>query len=376
MLTMEETAPYERIKLSKAMANSGESMRLRTDKFYADGDIEVCTKSQVTKVDTKSNEVELTDGRKIGYTKLLLASGSTPRKMDCPGGDLSNAFVLRTPEDANGIDKAGRSKHVVVVGSSFIAMEVAAYFADKAKSVTVVGRSKPFERSLGPEIGQFFVDLYEKKGVKFELGTVIDTINESESEKGTAESVTLQSGKVLPANAVVAGLGVTPNTGFLDGSGVSLNGAGFVEVDRLMQTNVPNVWAAGDVVSFPLFTAADKKVSIGHWQLAHALGRNAAMNMIGEEKSREEVESVPFFWTAVFGMSLRYSGHASDGYDDIVFEGSVGEGSFAAYYCKDKHVVAVSTLKKDPRAAQFANLLKAGGSLAKEDVHSEWYKNY
>jgi NADPH-dependent 2,4-dienoyl-CoA reductase/sulfur reductase-like enzyme len=368
---MESTPPYERIKLSKAMTNSGESLQLRTAQFYEDADIEVRTDSQVTGIDTDKNEVALASGEEVGYTKLILATGSTPRKLDCPGSDLNNIFVLRTPDDANGIAREGKDKNVVLQGSSFIAMEVAAYFAGKANSITVVGRSRPFEKSLGGEIGQFFMDFYEKKGVKFVLGTTIEKANESEAIAGVVGSVTLKNGKELLADLVVTGMGVTPNTTFLKGSGINLSTGGFVEVNKYMETNAPNVWAAGDVVSFPLFTSSDDtSVSIGHWQLAHSLGRNAALNMLGE---KEPIRSVPFFWTAVFGMSFRYAGHATNGFDDIVYEGSVSEGSFAAYYCKDEEVVAVGTLKMDPRAAQFANLLKAGKKLARADVNSEWY---
>ena len=236
--------------------------------------------------------------------------------------------------------------------------------------MTVVGRSLPFERSLGTKIGQYFKDLFESKGVQFNLGTSISKISESATNPGEVGNVSLESGSEVTADVVVCGIGVTPNTDFLKNCGVSLSDEGYVAVDEFMGTSVSNVWAAGDVVSFPLFTADGAKVSIGHWQLAQALGRNAALNVMGD---KEAVRSVPFFWTVLFGMSLRYAGHAAQGFDDILYEGNVAEGSFAAYYCKGDYVMAVSTLKKDPRAAQFANLLKSGRKLAKSQVHSEWY---
>ena len=236
--------------------------------------------------------------------------------------------------------------------------------------MTVVGRSLPFERSLGGEIGRYFKSVFENKGVRFEIGTSISEINESGSNPGEVGSVMLANGSKVDADVVVCGIGVTPNTDFLRNCGVSLSAGGYVAVDEFMGTSVPNVWAAGDVVSFPLFFADWTKVSIGHWQLAHALGRNAALNVMAK---KEAIRSVPFFWTVLFGMSLRYAGHASQGFDDILYEGSVADGSFAAYYCKGDNVVAVSTLKKDPRAAQFANLLKEGRNLTKKQVNQEWY---
>lgn len=251
-------------------------------------------------------------------------------------------------------------------------LQIAAYFANKVKGVTVVGRSLPFERSLGTEIGQYFKHLFESKGVQFKLGTSISEVNESASNPGEVGSVSLENGSELKADVLVSGIGVAPNTDFLNNCGVSLSDGGYVAVDEFMGTSVSNVWAAGDVVSFPLFLADGEKVSIGHWQLAQALGRNAALNVMGK---KEAVRSVPFFWTVLFGMSLRYAGHAAQGFDDIVYEGSVEEGSFAAFYCKGLNVMAVGTLKKDPRAAQFANLLKSGRKLTKNQIHEEWYSD-
>ena len=236
--------------------------------------------------------------------------------------------------------------------------------------MTVVGRSLPFERSLGAEIGRYFKQLFEKKGVQFKLGTSISEIKESPSGAGQIGSVSLGDGSEVTADVLVCGIGVEPNTGFLKKCNLNLSDGGYVTVDEFMGTNVPNIWAAGDVVSFPLFLAEGAQVSIGHWQLAQALGRNAALNLLGK---REAVRSVPFFWTVLFGMSFRYAGHAAHGFDDILYEGSVAEGSFAAYYCKGQEVVAVGTLKKDPRAAQFANLLKSGRKLAKNQINEEWY---
>ena len=236
--------------------------------------------------------------------------------------------------------------------------------------MTVVGRSLPFERSLGAEIGQYFKHFFESKGVEFRLGTSISEINGSASNPEEVGSASLEDGSEVKADVLICGIGVSPNTDFLKNSGVSLSDGGYVAVDEFMGTSVSSVWAAGDVVSFPLFLADGAKVSIGHWQLAQALGRNAALNVMGKQ---EPVRSVPFFWTVLFGMSFRYAGHAAEGFDDILYEGSVEEGSFAAYYCKGHNVVAVGTLKKDPRAAQFANLLKNGRKLHKDQVHDEWY---
>merc|ERR1719319_233671 len=174
------------------------------------------------------------------------------------------------------------------------------------------------------------------------------------------KEVVLVSGKKLQGDLVVVGVGVTPATDFLFSSlyliGLNMNKSSCIEVDENMFTGVEGVWAAGDIVSFPLVTYEGKRVNIGHWGLAMYMGRVAARNMMGLDT---KAHTVPFFWTVQFGKSLRYAGYGL-GWNHVEFEGDVESGSFVAKYCKDDDVLAVATLGRDPVAADFANLIKDG----------------
>ena len=239
---------------------------LRPKEFYDEADIELKLAHKVSKVDVKSKEISFDGGdnnESLKYDKLVIASGSSPRSLDVPGSDASNVFVLRTPADANSIMEQAKDGHAVILGTSFIGMEVASSLVGKATSVTVIGNSSvPFKRSLGETFGKFFMDLHESKGVKFQMGTGIKEFVTADS--GKAKEVLLTNGETLPADVVVLGIGVTPNSSFLDGSQIDLTDRGFVSVNEFMETSVDNVYSVGDVASFPLQIAGGRSVAIGH----------------------------------------------------------------------------------------------------------------
>lgn len=367
LISAESDTPYDRPKLSKAMGAAASA--LRPTAFYNDADIELKLNHMVSKVDINSKEIKFEGGESsLNYDKLIIASGSSPRTLDVPGGEANNIFVLRTPSDGSAIVEHAKDGNVVILGTSFIGMEVASSLVGKAASVTVIGNSSvPFKRSLGETFGKFFMDLHESKGVRFEMGAGIKEFVVS-SDSGKATEVILSNGNTLTADVVVLGIGVTPNSNFLDGSQIDLTDRGFVSVNEFMETSVDNVYAIGDIASFPLHIADGRSAAIGHWQLAHAHGRNAALNISGK---KTPFKSVPFFWTMQFGKSVRYAGYAPD-FDDIVVVGEPSEGAFAAYYTKGEDVLAIGTIGKDPLAADFANLLQSGGRLKKSEVKEDW----
>lgn len=240
------------------------------------------------------------------------------------GKELSNIFILRTPQDANKIAAAGKNKNVLIIGSSFIGMEVilklfyslfnncfqhiyqfqiAAYFADKAALVTVVGNSSlPFEKSLGREIGEYLKGLHETKGVKFIANTSVQKY--IGDDEGQVKQVELKNGATVEADVVVLGVGVTPNTQFLKDTDIDLNDYGYVKVNSHLESSVSGIYAAGDIAQFPLKCFDNAEVSIGHWGLAMTMGRCVGRNVALGNK--EEFQSVPFFWTAQYGKSVRY----------------------------------------------------------------------
>lgn len=368
MVTQEDAGPYDRPKLSKALFATSAQLALRPDDFYKEAGIDLITQTEVTGVDLEAKIVKIGDDS-LKWDYLVLATGGRPRSLDIPGNGLDNVFLLRSPSDANKIANGAIEKDVVIVGASFIGTEVASFLHDKAKSVTVIAsREAPFAKSLGPQVGKYIQKLHEAKGVQFAIGSRPKRF--IGGDDGKIREVELENGTVLKADLVVLGVGVMPSTQFLQGSGIEVDKGGHVVVDNNMESvSSKGIFAAGDIASFPL-KWSNKNVAIGHWQIALCHGRVAGLNVGSDTKT--EVDTVPFFWTVQYGKSIRYAGYAPE-YDDIVVDGNTEEGNFAAYYCQGDVAVAVATLNKDPVAAEFANHIKAGNTLSKQDVLTKWY---
>ncbi|XP_078536284.1 apoptosis-inducing factor 3-like [Lissotriton helveticus] len=371
MVTKENHLPYDRTKLSKMMNAPVAELELRSAEFFSAHSIEAWTKKEVVFVDSQKKTVHFQDEASLQYDWLLIATGSSPRQLQCQGSELQNVFLLRTPEDANTISESAVGKRVVVIGSSFIGMEVAAFLSDKAISVSVVGTSEvPFQAVLGQQIGKVAMKMLEERGVTFYMK---NGVNALKGDNGKVQEVVLRHGEVLPAEVVVAGIGVSPSAGFLHGSEIATDSHGAIFVDQFMRTSIPEVFAAGDVVSFPLSIMDGRRVHIGHWQMAHAHGRIAALNML---ERRVALNSVPFFWTSLFGKSLRYAGYG-EGYTDILVKGKPEELTFLAFYIKDDIVVAIASMNFDPAVAQVAEMLLSGRKISREEAQSEdlsWMK--
>ncbi|KAH9524284.1 Apoptosis-inducing factor 3 [Bulinus truncatus] len=365
LVSKENCLPYDRIKLSKAMSIKPEEIALRNQQFYDDHDIELFLSKEVIRVAPEDKEIQLNDGFHMKYDTLLIATGGQPRQLPIPGSDLKNVYSLRTPQDANSIAENAQGKNVVIMGSSFIGMEVAAFLADKAASVSVVDLVRvPFQLTLGEELGTHMKQMHEGKGVKFYFETSVKEFN---GEDGVLTEAVLANGTVLPADVCVMGVGVVPATGFLKESGLELTPRGFVSVNKNMKTNLPDIYAAGDIVEFPLFTAGDQQVNIQHWQMAQQHGRIAGLSIAGKP---QDIRSVPYFWTVQYGKSIRYTGYAY-GYDNIVLHGDVDDNKFVAYYTKNDKVVAVASLGWDPIVSQAAELMSKGGTIDKDEIKDE-----
>ncbi|XP_063820339.1 apoptosis-inducing factor 3 isoform X4 [Pseudophryne corroboree] len=364
MCTSEKYLPYDRSKLSKSMDSQAEQILLRSKEFFHTYDIEVLTETQVVNVDTKNKMVLFKDGFRMEYNKLLIATGSTPKTLTCKGKELDNVFTLRTPEDANRVVKLASSKNAVIVGASFLGMEVAAYLCEKAHSVSVVELENiPFKKFLGEKVGLAIMKVFENNRVKFYMQTEVSELREQE---GKLKEVVLKSGKVLRADVCVIGIGASPTTGFLRQSGVTIDSKGYIPVNKMMQTNIPGVYAAGDVVIFPLAFRNNKKLNIPHWQMAHMQGRIAALNMLAQGT---EINTIPYLWTAMFGKSIRYAGNG-EGFDDVIIQGDIEESKFVAFYTKNDEVIAVASMNYDPIVSKVAEVMASGKPIRKRDVET------
>ncbi|XP_040607080.1 apoptosis-inducing factor 3 isoform X2 [Mesocricetus auratus] len=360
LCTLDRHLPYDRAKLSKSLDAQPEQLALRPKEFFRAYGIEMLTEAQVVTVDVRNKKAVFKDGFKLEYSKLLLAPGSSPKTLTCKGRDVENVFTIRTPEDANHVLRLARGRNAVVVGAGFLGMEVAAYLTEKAHSVSVVELEEtPFRRFLGERVGRALMKMFENNHVKFYMQTEVLELRAQEGKE-----VVLKSSKVLRADVCVVGIGAVPATGFLRQSGISLDSRGFIPVNKMMQTNIPGVFAAGDAVTFPLAWRNNRKVNIPHWQMAHAQGRVAAQNMLAQEA---EINTVPYLWTAMFGKSLRYAGYG-EGFDDVIIQGDLEELKFVAFYTKGDEVIAVASMNYDPIVSKVAEVLASGRAIRKREV--------
>lgn len=357
MLTKEAHLPYDRVQLSKKLDKSADDLQLRTADFFEKSGIEVLHNAQVTRVDPKEQQVHYkvgTDKEVVqGYDKVLVATGGMPRKLFIPGGNMKGIFTLRTPEDAAEIVKyVQKGNKIVIIGGSFIGMEIASSVRQLGCDVAVVAmETVPFERVLGKKIGAAFARLLQKEGVQWFGSAQVRLFRGNEAVNG----VELEDGEVLPADAVVVGAGVLPNTRFVEGVTLDKNG-GIVVGPLLSCKTAPTLFAAGDVCSYPSVRTGTQ-VRIEHWDVATQQGRAAAKNMLG---AYIPFTTLPFFWSGLFGKSLRFVGHAPDILDRVIIEGDVGGMSFVSYYTEGDEIRAVATVNRDPVAVACAELMRRG----------------
>jgi len=287
-------------------------------------------------------------------------------------GDLGNVFVLRTIPDTQGILKAvgDNGKKIVIVGSSFIGMEVANCLASMKNDVTVIGMEKaPMERIMGAEVGEIFRRLLEKNGVKFYMEASVDKATPSNSDSSKVGAVHLKDGTALEADLVIEGVGVAPATEYLKGNeGVQLEKDGSLRVDEFFAVEgLTDVYAIGDIATYPYHGPGGdgKPIRIEHWNVAQNSGR-AVANAITNPGAKPK-PFIPVFWSAL-GSQLRYCGNTVRGYDDIVITGEPEKPSIVAYYTQGETVVAVASIMKDPYMSQSAELMRRNKMPSKSEI--------
>jgi len=377
VVSRENAQPLDRTKLSKALITDQSKIEWRSMDFYKEASIDF-TWGNVTKVDFNNRSVETDDGKKVNYTKLIMASGGTPKWLPMDGlkGDLENVFVLRALPHAQGIMKAAGEdggKKVVVVGSSFIGMEVGNCLASMKHDVTIVGmEDEPMMTVMGKELGKTFRGLLEKNGVKFKLSAEVEGAKPSESDSKKVGSVQLKDGTNLPADLVIEGVGVRPSTDYLqDVKEIQLNKDGSINVNESFQVEgLKDVFAIGDIASYPYHGPGGngKLVRIEHWDVAQNAGRSVAGTI--NDPSSPPKSFIPVFWSAL-GAQLRYCGNTPNGYDDVIIQGETDAQkgpSFVAYYHKGEEIVAVASMMKDPYMTQSAELMRRKKMPSKSEI--------
>ncbi len=340
MLSADASPPYDRPNLSKGgLAGSGTSEVTppRSAQFYRDQGIDLQLKARVARIDVAARTIELEDGSRQGWDALLLATGADPVRLDLPGADLPHVHYLRTAADGDAlIAAAQKARRAVVIGASFIGLEVAASLRARELDVQVVGREAvPMEKVLGPEVGRFIHSLHEQHGVGFHLGCAPVSID--------AEGVTLDNGERLTADLVVIGVGVRPNVALAQQAGLAMDGAsGGVSVDEHLETSTPGIYAAGDIAAWP-DPLSNERIRVEHWVVAQRQGQTAARNMLGV---CERFTAVPFFWTEQYDFGLAYIGHARN-FDTVDIEGSLDALDCKITYLRGDRKVAVAVVHRD-----------------------------
>lgn len=369
VVSRENYLPYDRIKVSKiGTVTDIEKLQARSQEYYQNANIEILKNVEATKVEPEDRIVHLSNGNKLRYSALYVATGSKPRVPDIPGINLQNIFTVRDFQDSIDILSTlgtDKDKDVVVLGLSFIGLEIAASCNEKAKSMTVVGKdTAPLGQIFGKEIGGSLQKLCEGKGIKFHFETTIAKCN---GENGVIKSVELENGTKLPADMLIMGVGTTFYTDFLKDSGISLEANGAVSVNNKLETNIKNIYAGGDIANAPVAAYGNKPLCIGHVGLAQYHGRVAAMNIL---KKEAPLQTVPYFWTMLFGKSIRYAGCGRPASAHI--EGDVDALKFVIFFFDESEkVIAVASCMRDPVVSQFAEFLHKGKTLHKKDLKDD-----
>ncbi|TPX10334.1 uncharacterized protein E0L32_008739 [Thyridium curvatum] len=370
MISSEGYLPIDRPKLSKALMTDLDKLQWRDADWFKSGSVEV-VEDEVTGVDFAAKRVTTKKGENYAYTKLILSTGGVPKNLPLQGFKvLGNIFTLRTVHDVKKIVAAigDKGKKIVIVGSSFIGMEVANATA-KDNTVTVVGMEKvPLERVLGEQVGAVAQKGLEKNGVKFYMSAGVDKAEPSTSDPSLVGSVHLKDGTKLEADLVILGVGVAPATEFLrSNSVVRLEGDGSLKTDENFSVvGLKDVYAVGDIATYPYHGPGGdgRYTRIEHWNVAGNAGRTAASHIVNPSLKAQFF--TPVFWSAL-GAQLRYCGNTgASGWDDVVVQGSLDAGSWAAFYTKGETVVAVATMGKDPVMSQCAELMRLGNMPGKK----------
>ena len=337
LLSSDDAAPYDRPNCSKdyLAGNAPEDwIPLKPAEFYREHAIDVALGTNVTGIDVKARQVAVAGGRNLAFDKLVLATGAEPIRLDIPGASEPHVHVLRSLGDARAIiANAKEARHAVVVGASFIGLEVAASLRARELEVHVVApERRPMERILGREFGDFIRELHEEHGVVFHLEETATAID--------GHKVKLKGGTTLSADLVVVGIGVRPRTGLAEQAGLAIDRG--VVVNEYLETSAPGIYAAGDIARWP-DPHSGEKLRIEHWVVAERQGQTVARNILGR---RERFADVPFFWSQHYDLPINYVGHAEK-WDKLEIEGDIKARDCVVRYRRDGKLLAVASIYRD-----------------------------
>ena len=379
LISQDDKAPYNRPLLSKmflAGKMDEKYLMLGGANWASNNNIDLRLQQTVSEVLPNERTIVITDadGKREEQTAdfLVVATGAEPKIPPFKGAELDGVYTLRSMDDAKAIKNASDNKHVVIVGTGFIGMEVASALmeAGKAASITVVGRNRRVMANIVSEsVSNALIKLHEEKGVNFVFGAGVDEINAAEggtdNENSKVSGVTLSDGSTLVADVVILGTGVAPRTELLN----EVNAPDGVQVNETLQLR-DGVYALGDIAKA---TNQMGRMRIEHWRVALQHGLVTAAAILNEDNVNSLAERIPFFWTAQYGKSLRYSGHAATPDKGILF-GSPDNLDYIEYYFdddgEDTRASAASSLGRDKELIAFSELLRRGHAPTRAQINA------
>jgi 3-phenylpropionate/trans-cinnamate dioxygenase ferredoxin reductase subunit len=337
LIGAENERPYERPPLSKDYLlgkAERETIYVHPQHWYAEHDVDLRLGAAVTRVDAAGHEVSLADGSRLGYRRLLLATGSSPRRLPVPGAGLDGLLYLRSAGESDRIKAAFQSvSRVVVIGAGWIGLETAAAARAAGLEVTVLEAADlPLLRVLGRQAAQVFADLHREHGVDLRCGVQIAGITGS---GGQADGVLLADGSHVKADVIIAGVGITPNSQLAAAAGLETGNG--IQVDAQLRSSSPDIYAAGDV-AHAYHPWLGKHIRVEHWANALHQPQAAARAMLGQQVSYDRL---PYFFTDQYDLGMEYSGYVEPGgYDEVIFRGDPVRREFIAFWLRRGQVLA------------------------------------
>lgn len=335
----EDHLPYERPPLSKEYLSGAKPFDgaiVHPREWYDDNGISLRLGSRVASIDTAAHEARLDDGTALRYDRLVLATGSAPRRLPIPGADASGVLTLRTVEDSDAIRATfGEGRRLAIIGAGWIGLEVAAAARVAGTSVTVVEAAElPLLRVLGPQLAQVFADLHRENGVDLRLSA---RIAEIATHDGAAIGIRLEDGSLIDADAIVVGVGVAPEIALAQQAGLAVENG--VLVDASLRTSDPDIFAVGDIANHE-HPVLGRRVRVEHWATALNQPKAAAAALLGGDSGYTEL---PYFYTDQYDLGMEYIGNAVDGtYERIVVRGDLAAREFVAFWLTHEDTIVAA----------------------------------